>query len=203
MLGSTMNEPSLITFEQFAGIVFGMLVIAVICLGLYYQRNARGSLDPAVRALYDQPPLHRLMTGRSSRDSVVALLDGGSDVNQRSAMGWTPLTLLMSNLSPVSDGSRNHEDIEEIARLLLERGADPNAELENGMTALRLAQRQDATGIERLLVEHGASPQPPPLRSISMPELLQMQRPGTASGQDPEACGRKHQLVGSRCSNGG
>jgi ankyrin repeat protein len=84
---------------------------------------------------------------------VRLLLDHGADTNvgNESEQGSTPLHL-------VSYGKSNSEEHGiGIARLLLERGAEVNARLENMTTPLHLAAFKGRLEIAQLLLDHGAN----------------------------------------------
>jgi ankyrin repeat protein len=72
-------------------------------------------------------------------------------INVRSVDGWTPLLF-------ATEG-RNSED-GSVARLLLERGADVNAQNQLGWTPLHRASFFGALEVVRLLLEHGADIEP-------------------------------------------
>ncbi len=89
------------------------------------------------------PLLHASAEG--DKEQVVTLLDEGLDVNARSPfVRTTPLILAAWN---------NHLDM---VRLLLDRGADANAEDLTGWTALHAAAFAGNTEIMQLLLERGA-----------------------------------------------
>jgi ankyrin repeat protein len=74
-----------------------------------------------------------------------ALIEGGADVNDASAYG-TSATVLAA-----------HSGNEELVRLLLERGANPDA-AEAGYSALHAALLRRQPEVVALLLEHGADP---------------------------------------------
>ena len=76
-----------------------------------------------------------------------------ADVNARddSEDGWTPL-LCASAVRHIKDGS--------VLRLLLEHGADINAQSESGRTALHWGSINGAVEVVRLLLEYGADVEP-------------------------------------------
>ncbi|MEW6544327.1 MAG: ankyrin repeat domain-containing protein [Nitrospirota bacterium] len=79
---------------------------------------------------------------------INALLDQGTDVNERGACGWnageTPL------MCATSTGNL------EIAKLLLDRGADVNAKHDYGTTALDIAVSEGNVQLVQLLLQRGA-----------------------------------------------
>jgi len=120
-----------------------------------------------------------LLTAVNNRNYEVArlLIEHGADVNRANKGGWTPLYLATDNRNieggdyPVPKADMDHLAI---IRLLLEKGANPNARIkdntltrtiftmqwfyEDGATAfLRAAQSSD-TALMSLLLEHGADP---------------------------------------------
>jgi ankyrin repeat protein len=81
---------------------------------------------------------------------VKLLLEHGADVGARSRnpLGVKPLNSAAA--SPVADSRV------EIAGLLLDAGADPNGELENGFRPLDAAQQNGDEALVELLRERGA-----------------------------------------------
>ena len=120
-----------------------------------------------------------LLTATQNRYYKLAtfLLDNGANPNLANKGGWTPLYLATDNRNIENgDYPTRKPDIDhlEFIRILLERGANPNARMkdstetrtifthqwlyEDGATAfLRAAQSSDIT-LMRLLLEHGANP---------------------------------------------
>jgi ankyrin repeat protein len=109
------------------------------------------------------------------------LLDGGADPNEFAPDGFTPLTLaaffkhpeaarlLLDRGADVHQRAR-HEQIQvlpihsaaadggsvELVRMLLDAGADPNAEQPGGFRAIDAARQDGNEELERLLLERGA-----------------------------------------------
>lgn len=78
--------------------------------------------------------------------TVRRLLDGGSNPDERSVLGWTPLAIAIAN---------KHA---EVALLLIERGADPNIPNLLGRTPLMFAARYGYVDLVRELIKHDAQP---------------------------------------------
>ncbi len=79
-------------------------------------------------------------------DAMTALIDGGADLNARDERnGWTPLLHAV------------HKQQSPAVRLLLERGADPNARTA-ALTPLLMAAADSDPTIVALLLDHGADP---------------------------------------------
>jgi len=113
---------------------------------------------------------------------LAELLDEGADPNAFAPDGFTPLTLaaffkhaeaarlLLDRGADVHQRAR-HEQIQvlpihsaaadggsvEIVRMLLDAGADPDAEQPGGFRAIDAARQDDNKDLERLLLERGAS----------------------------------------------
>ncbi len=78
------------------------------------------------------------------------LLDRGADAN-----AWSTGTIRVQPLHSACAGGH-----EAIARLLVERGADPGQRQDGGSTPLHSAAAQGLTALCDFLVEHGADPKP-------------------------------------------
>ena len=126
--------------------------------------------------LYGWSPLLAATQNRNYRMGVF-LIENGADVNLANKGGWTPLYLATDNRNleggdyPVREADM--DDIEFI-RLLLDKGANPNARLtestetrtvftnqwldENGATAFLRASQSGDLELMRLLLAHGADP---------------------------------------------
>jgi ankyrin repeat protein len=118
-----------------------------------------------------------LLTAVNNRNYQVAqlLIEHGANVNLPNKGGWTPLYLATDNRNieggdyPVPRADMDHL---ELIRLLLEKGADPNARVkdntltrtiftmqwfyENGATAFIRAAQSSDTALMSLLLKHGA-----------------------------------------------
>ena len=107
--------------------------------------------DPNVRGHAEFTPLHSAAYYGRLR-MVQVLLGYKADVNARGWNGQTPLYYL-SEYSRVSDSQSRAN----VARVLLEHGADVNACDGWHVTPLHLAVRKKKVDLVRVLLEHGAS----------------------------------------------
>jgi hypothetical protein len=107
----------------------------------------RNGADLDIRGLVGRNPLHG--AARSGNLEVVRKLVeyDPAYINAKDGTGWTPL-LMASKGRNSKDGS--------VVRLLLEHGADVNAQSTNGQTPLHEASSYGALEVVRLLLEHGA-----------------------------------------------
>jgi hypothetical protein len=112
---------------------------------------------PNVRGYAELTPLHSAAY-YGHLQMVEVLLGYKADVNARDAYDRTPLYSLLENIPvkiPVSDFSQSGANV---ARVLLEHGADVNACSNRHITPLHLAVRsRRSIDIVRVLLEHGAS----------------------------------------------
>jgi len=121
-------------------------------LAIAAARNAadtvRAMLDRGMTAdLRDDRGLTPLMWAARAGaiDAMAALIDGGADLNARDASSrWTPLLHAIHRQQP------------EAVRLLLDRGADPNAAAPRRLTPLMMAADDPDPATVRLLLAHGA-----------------------------------------------
>ena len=91
---------------------------------------------------------------------VQVLLNYKADVNVRNDVSWTPIHL-------VSEGFRGsvipniYQSLPDVARLLLEHGADVNAQVSgsdsSGRTPLHVTMVFNRAEVVRVLLEHGAN----------------------------------------------
>jgi ankyrin repeat protein len=84
-----------------------------------------------------------LMATNALVEIVQALIDRGADVNQWHHVEWTPLIQAVIN-----------DDLE-IAKLLLDNGADPNME-DAGYTPIEIGIHHGRPAVVQMLREHGA-----------------------------------------------
>ncbi|KAL8686613.1 MAG: hypothetical protein Q9224_005392 [Gallowayella concinna] len=120
-------------------------------------------------------------TQSGNMEAMYALLQRGAEVNHSSGTGHTPLlyalvdaqepriihTLLVHRADPnlpTNHGSlplhmavKYYDDGEEVAGLLLDYGADINAQTEEGSQAIHIAAEANHVNILRLLLERGAA----------------------------------------------
>ncbi len=84
-------------------------------------------------------------------ETARALLDAGAEVNSASRNDFKVMPL--HSACAVKDPGERYE----LARLLLERGSDPNARQQDEFTPLMAADQVGDTRLRELLVEHGAT----------------------------------------------
>jgi uncharacterized protein len=128
------------------------------------------------RTEYGWTPLLTAVNNRNYRLARM-LIERGADVNAANKGGWTPLYLATDNRNieggdyPVPKPDMDHL---ELIRLLLEKGANPNAKVkdntltrtiftmqwffEDGATAFIRASQSSDTELMALLLKHGADP---------------------------------------------
>jgi len=85
------------------------------------------------------------------------LLDLGADPKAPADDGFPPLIAALS-CSTDAPGANRRTDINEVLRLLLRRGADPDQRGLNDWTALHMAVNQRNAYAVQLLLDHGANP---------------------------------------------
>jgi ankyrin repeat protein len=90
-------------------------------------------------------------------EMVQVLLDYKPDVNSQDDDGWTPI-ISLSNCSAFEGTLLNIPQLfHDVARLLLEHGADVNARNEHGSAPLHGAAGAGRVDVVRVLLEHGAN----------------------------------------------
>jgi len=124
----------------------------------------------ALRAAVDDPdmipnrPIH-LAVGwplvyaiyHSPLSFIATLLEAGADPNVEVDDGFPPLiaALMTTRDDP---GSNRRTDVDDLLRLLLTHGADPNQRGINDYTALHMAVAERNASAVRMLLAHGADP---------------------------------------------
>jgi hypothetical protein len=103
--------------------------------------------DPHVRGQYGMYPLHAAAYSENFEVARILIGYDPAYINAKDEHGQTPL-LWASEGSNFKDGS--------VVRLLLEHGADINAQSRRGWTPLHAASCYGALEVVRLLLEHGA-----------------------------------------------
>jgi ankyrin repeat protein len=85
---------------------------------------------------------------RAHVETVKLLLTSGIDVNHINDLGWTCLLEIVI----LGDGGPRHQ---EVARLVLAGGADPNLADRDGVSPLRHARKRGQTAVARLIEQAG------------------------------------------------
>ena len=129
----------------------------------------RGNLE-ALRAAVDDPgalpngPVPPVIGSclvyaiyRSPLAFIRTLLDMGADPNAPADDGFPPVIAALGCAREVS-GAAGRSDVDEIVRLLLSRGADPNQRGINDYTALHMAVAERAALAVQILLDGGADP---------------------------------------------
>ena len=116
--------------------------------------------DLEVPGLQGYRPL-ALAVAEKKYEAAKALMAGGADVSLSSGSeGLTPLMIIAAQTGPAEGsiflpGSARPTDI---AKELIERGADVNAQADNGMTALMIAATNNSAPMIGFLMDAGADP---------------------------------------------
>jgi ankyrin repeat protein len=139
---------------------------------------------------------------RAAKDADVGvmrvLLDGGANVNARTKILRTPLMYAASRLSGFR-GTANRgteEDALAAVALCLDRGAEINAEDENGQTALHLTIAQAEDSIVRLLAQRGANLQAKDKRGRTPLDLANASGRGGRGAASPRKAALLTELIG-------
>lgn len=102
--------------------------------------------DVHTGTLNAQTPLHAASWSQNPKPGIIRLLlEYGADVNSEDDTGWTPLFLLSSSTGNL-----------EVAKVLLEHGADPN--VRPRCSPLYAALQRGHLDLVQLLLKHGADP---------------------------------------------
>ncbi|KAF8496224.1 hypothetical protein F5888DRAFT_1946627, partial [Russula emetica] len=144
-------EQLIVKYPQHVNAIGGYYVTPAVAAlaGRYFQlaqvlhRNG-SSVEP--QGSYENTPLHSAVY-YGDLEMVQVLLEYGVDVEAQNIYCRTPLSFAPSG---------DHDD-PRVARLLIERGADPNTRDWNGVTPLHRASQSGRIEVVRLLIEHGAN----------------------------------------------
>jgi ankyrin repeat protein len=113
--------------------------------------------DVNVRYRDEAPPL-QAAAWHGDSEMVRVLLAYKVDVNARCSQGWTPVHCVSQGFTAIPNISQSLPDV---ARLLLEHGADVNAQVSgsdsSGRTPLHVAVESNRAEVVRVLLEHGAN----------------------------------------------
>jgi hypothetical protein len=118
--------------------------------------------DVDVRGAMGRTPL-QVAAWSGDLEMVRVLLNYKADVNARSDAGWTPIHYVsQGSLVPPANIPNIYRSLPDVARLLLEHGADVNAQVSDsydpGATPLHVAMREiNNVEVVRVLLEHGAN----------------------------------------------
>ena len=101
--------------------------------------------DVSRRAQRGETPLLYAARPEGHPQTVLALLEGGAEVNVADDFGMTPL-----------HGAAMIGDVD-VARVLIDKGADVNRQTRDGYTALHIAAISGKTGFVQFLLDKGAN----------------------------------------------
>ncbi len=121
----------------------------------------------------DEAALFRAIENRNIA-VVKELLTKGVDVDARQFAGaYTPLMYISNHFWDHSGATTETPESIEIARLLVEAGADTEAELWSGLKPLALAANRGNLGIVGVLLKYGADPKTDPAKYADSSPLAQ------------------------------
>ena len=109
-----------------------------------------------VRGRYKETPLH-LAALFGDLEMVQVLLDYKADINVLGLNDWTPIHYTSSGFRPPLMPQNMCQLFPDVARLLLEHGADLNARTNDGRTPSYIAAACGMAEVVRVLLEHGAN----------------------------------------------
>ena len=149
---SNLAEQLIIKYPQHVNTIGGCYMTPAVAalagrhfeLAQILHRNG-SSVGP--RGLSEVTPLHCAALN-GDLEMVQVLLEYSVDVDCPNVFGSTPLNYASRN---------GHRNDPRVARLLIERGADPNTRGLEGFTPLHQASEAGRIEIARLLIEHGAN----------------------------------------------
>jgi hypothetical protein len=148
---ANLAEQLIVKYPQHVNAIGGYYMTPAVAAlaGRYFQlaqvlHRKGSSVEP--QGGYKNTPLHSAAY-IGDLEMVQVLLEYGVDVNAQNSYCDTPL-----EFASYRPGEQTR-----VARLLIERGADPNARCQEGFTPLHRALFQGRTETARVLIEHGAS----------------------------------------------
>lgn len=123
-------------------------------LGDMVEALLEAGADPSISDSHGYTPLHRLVQSDEEDVRAVQLILGrGADISARDHRGMTPLHWVAKG------GHRwNKQKGSEVAKLLVELGANPNTADDDGKTAFHYAAEAELQGVFRLLREKDTVP---------------------------------------------
>jgi ankyrin repeat protein len=90
-------------------------------------------------------------------ETVRILLDYKAEANTQSSKQYGPIHVVPLGAQFLDKPHHSAQTLADIARLLLEHGADVHARTDDGLTPLHLAARWGRVEVVRVLLEHGAN----------------------------------------------
>jgi Ankyrin repeats (3 copies) len=133
-------------------------LVAALAAGHFQTAKFLGDNDahPNVKGYEGMTPLHSAAYQREF-EMVQVLLKYMADVNARDGYGETPLHFVSEDHSNRFGGPDPTLSASNVARLLLEHGADANAPRDDHSTPLHVAARYGRVEVVHVLLEHGAN----------------------------------------------